>query len=139
MAPPCALAMGRTVATLQTKKTGILARSVLAHGLLSGQWPTTKQFPRGDHRRDRWTPDELKKRIGQLNAVRPAVGGTISSVRAAALRFVLANPAVSSTVLGPRNAIQLDQLVREAGTEPYFAPEALAALELRLSNVGIQK
>ena len=123
---------------LTAKKAGILARSVLAHGLLSGHWPTTKQFPRGDHRRDRWTPDELKKRISQLSTLRPSVTGGVPSLRAAALRFVLANPAVSSAILGPRNMIQLDQLVREAGGEPYFTPEALAALERRLDAAGIR-
>jgi hypothetical protein len=33
--------------------------------------------------------------------------------------------------------LQLDQLVREAGNEPYFTPEALAALQRRLDAVGI--
>ena len=123
---------------LATNKAGILARSVLAYGLLSGHWPTTKQFPRGDHRRERWTPDELKKRISQLNALRPSVTGGVASLRAAALRFVLANPAVSSAILGPRSMLQLDQLVREAGNDPYFTPEALSALESRLDAAGIR-
>lgn len=123
---------------IREKKPGILARSVLAHGLLVGHWPSTKQFARNDHRKDRWTPDELRKRIQQLSALRPAVTGTIPNLRAAALRFVLANDLVSAAVVGPRNALQIDQLVREAGSAPYFTPEALTALENRLETVGIR-
>lgn len=121
------------------KGLGILARSVLAHGLLCGQWPSGKQFPSGDHRRDRWTGDDLKKRISQLSALRPSVTGPVNSMRAAALRFALSEPAVSSVVIGPRSSLQLDQLVRDAGHEPpYFPAGALGSLQNRLANVGLK-
>ncbi|MEP7050434.1 MAG: aldo/keto reductase [Pseudomonadota bacterium] len=124
---------------IREKDVGVLARSVLAHGLLCGQWPTDKEFARDDHRSDRWTTDDLKRRISQLNAVRPCVNGsTVTSLRAAALRFVLSEDVVSSAVLGPRNALQLDQLLRDAGKEPpYLTDVALIALMHRLDNVGI--
>ena len=125
-------------AEIREKEVGVLARSVLAHGLLCGQWPQNKEFPSGDHRAERWTPDDLKRRILQLNALRPCVSGKVTSLRAAALRFVLANEQVSSAVLGPRGSLQLDQLLRDAGREPpYFSPEALSALNARLANVGV--
>jgi aryl-alcohol dehydrogenase-like predicted oxidoreductase len=121
------------------KGTGILARSVLAYGLLSGLWPNSKEFPAGDHRSERWTPEELRRRVGQLNALRPSVAGAVTSIRAVALRYVLTNELVSSAVLGPRKSAQLDQLVREAGKgPPYLTPESFAALERRLANVGIR-
>jgi aryl-alcohol dehydrogenase-like predicted oxidoreductase len=124
---------------IRGQNVGILARSVLAHGLLCGQWPTDKEFASSDHRSERWTTDDLKRRISQLNAVRPCVNGTtVTSLRSAALRFVLSNDVVSSAVLGPRSAIQLDQLLRDAGREPpYLTDEALDALAIRLTNVGI--
>ena len=125
-------------AEIAEKGVGVLARSVLAHGLLCGQWPTTKEFADGDHRAERWTTDDLKRRISQLNALRPCVAGSVTSLRAAALRFVLANERVSSAVLGPRGSLQLDQLLRDAGKEPpYLSPESLSALDLRLANVGV--
>jgi aryl-alcohol dehydrogenase-like predicted oxidoreductase len=125
--------------TVKEKGTGILARSVLAYGLLAGLWPPLKEFHAGDHRSERWTQDELRRRVGQLNALRPSVAGAVTSIRAVALRYVLANELISSAVLGPRKSPQLDQLVREAGKEPpYLNPESLAALERRLANVGIR-
>lgn len=132
----------RTLRELDTeireKELAVLARSVLAHGLLCGQWPTNKEFASGDHRAERWTSDDLKRRISQLNALRPCVAGNVTSLRAAALRFVLANERVCCAVLGPRGALQLDQLLRDAGKEPpYLSPEALSALDLRLANVGV--
>ncbi len=126
------------LATVKERQVGLLVRSVLAHGLLCGQWPTTKTFPVEDHRRERWTLDELKKRISQLSALRPSVVGSIASLRALALRYALSDEAIASVVVGPRSTLQLDQVVRDAGKEtPYLAPEAKAMLERRLSNVGI--
>ena len=125
-------------AEIREKDVGVLARSVLAHGLLCGQWPTNKEFGSGDHRAERWTSDDLKRRISQLNALRPCVVGSVTSLRAAAVRFVLAHERVSSAVLGPRGSLQLDQLLRDAGKEPpYLSPESLSALDLRLANVGV--
>ncbi len=125
---------------IQQNGVGVLARSVLAHGLLCGQWAYDKEFAATDHRSERWTGDDLKRRISQLNAIRPCVNGTtVQSLRAAALRFVLANDEVSCAVLGPRSAIQLDQLLRDAGKEPpYLSPEALGALFNRLDHVQVQ-
>jgi aryl-alcohol dehydrogenase-like predicted oxidoreductase len=120
------------------QQVGLIGRSVLAHGLLCGQWPSTKQFPKDDHRRDRWTGDDFKKRISQLSALRPSVSGDVTSLRAAALRYALSEPALSSVVLGPRSAVQLDQLVRDAGKEPpYLSDDSRSALKHRLANVGI--
>jgi aryl-alcohol dehydrogenase-like predicted oxidoreductase len=117
---------------------GLLARSVLAHGLLAGQWSADREFPMGDHRMDRWTQTELKTRIAQLDALRPLVTGPVLTLRAAALRFVLSSQLVSSAVLGPRTVAQLEQLVREAGEgPPYLRDTALAELSARLRAVGV--
>lgn len=120
------------------KEVGILARSVLAHGLLCGGWSRYKTFPAGDHRRERWTVDQLKKRIDQVSALRTLMGDDVQSTRAGALRFALHNEQVSSVVIGPRNTVQLDQLIREAGQgPPYLTEEKLTRLSTRLSELGV--
>src|SRR5262249_2900158 len=78
---------------------GVLARSVPAHGLPPGHWTAAREFYPGDPRQDRWTRDELRRRIGQLDALRPLIGGQVHTLRAVALRFVLSNQLVSSAVL----------------------------------------
>jgi aryl-alcohol dehydrogenase-like predicted oxidoreductase len=124
---------------IAAKGAGVLAHSVLSHGLLTGYWSLHKEFAAGDHRGDRWTPDELRRRVQQLSAMRPLVGGHVQTMRAAAMRFALACPDVSSIVLGPRNTIQLDQLVREGNQEPPYLTEAqLESLAFRLQQIGVR-
>lgn len=121
-----------------SREVGVLARSVLAHGLLCGLWPQTKDFGGGDHRAERWSRDALRRRLEQIARVRPMLSEKLPSLRAIALRFVLEHARVSSAVLGPRSVPQLDQLVREAGREPpYIDPERFQQIRDRLSEVGI--
>jgi aryl-alcohol dehydrogenase-like predicted oxidoreductase len=99
-----------------------------------------KEFPPGDHRADRWTPDELRRRVSQQGPLRTLVGGDIYTQRAAALRYVLANEDVSSMILGPKSVVQLDQLVRESGkAPPYLTKEQRESLDFRLKTLGVQK
>ncbi len=119
--------------------TAVLARSVLAHGLLVGHWSPTKTFFDNDHRSKRWTAEGLRHRISQLQAIRPMVGDDVLTLRGAALRFVLSNQVVSSAVLGVRSQTQLRQLVREAGEGPTYLPdEVLSALPEWLQRAGIE-
>ncbi len=117
---------------------GILARSVLAYGLLAGMWAKDREFPEKDHRQERWTKMELEHRVGQLDAVRFLVKGEVLTMRGAAVRFVLANHLVSAAVLGARTVEQLEQLVRETGAGPRYLPDDdLRQLPRALDKVGI--
>ncbi|MDF2693202.1 MAG: Aldo-keto reductase [Labilithrix sp.] len=118
---------------------GILARSVLGHGLLAGMWAKDRTFEEGDHRSDRWTRMELEHRVEQLDAVRFLVKGEVHTLRGAAVRFALSNHLVSSAVLGARTKEQLEQLVRETGGGPrYLGDDDLRQLPRALDKVGIQ-
>ncbi len=134
----CAADLHELAGEASGAQVGVLARSVLAHGLLAGQWSADREFYPGDHRLLRWTAADLKLRVGQLDALRPLVTGNVVSLRAAALRFVLSNQLVSTAVLGPRSVAQLEQLVREAGSgPPYLRDTALAELSARLRAAGV--
>lgn len=118
---------------------GVLARSVLAYGLLSGTWAKDRTFDEGDHRNERWTRMELEHRVGQLDAMQFLVKGDVRTLRGAAVRYVLANHLVSCAVLGPRSVAQLEQLVRETGGGPrYLSDDDLRQLPRALDRVGIQ-
>jgi aryl-alcohol dehydrogenase-like predicted oxidoreductase len=135
----CSKDLSELEATLRQDDVAVLAHSVLGYGLLCGHWPPDKRFSDDDHRSERWTSDELRRRVRQLDALRPAIGGQVLTMRAAALRFVLSSPIVSSAVLGPRSTLQLDQLVREAGrAPPYLTDEHLTALRARCEDVGAE-
>ena len=118
---------------------GVLARSTLAHGLLSGGWSNDKVFAAGDHRADRWTRTELERRIQQVTTMRFLVHGDVKTMRAAAVRYVLSNRIVSAAVLGPRSVTQLEDIVREVGMGPvYLRDEDLMRIPRALENVGIE-
>jgi aryl-alcohol dehydrogenase-like predicted oxidoreductase len=119
--------------------TAVFARSVLAHGLLAGHWTRTKVFFDNDHRSRRWSPEALRYRLEQLDAIRTLVGGDVLTLRAAAVRFVLMNEIVSSAVLGPKSFTQLNQLVHEVGEgPPYLEGTPIEELGKRLEAVGIE-
>jgi len=129
----------RLAGDLMVAGAGVLARSTLAHGLLAGHWSARKDFAAGDHRSDRWTAPELQRRVEQLAALRFLVHGDVMTLRAAAVRFVLANSIVSSAVLGPRSPAQLEELVREVGSGPvYIRDPDLARLPHALDAVGVE-
>src|SRR3984957_971502 len=118
---------------------GVLARSTLAYGLLAGAWSTDKEFTAGDHRADRWSKVELERRIQQVAAMRFLVHGDVKTMRAAAVRYVLANRIVSTAVLGPRSVRQLEDIVREVGMGPiYLRDEDLMRIPRALENEGIE-
>ena len=117
---------------------GVLARSTLAYGLLAGRWTKEHEFPAGDHRAERWTRVELERRVQQIAELRFLVHGDVQTMRAAAVRYVLANRIVSSALLGPRSVTQLEDLVREVGMGPvYLRDEDLMRVPRALENVGI--
>jgi aryl-alcohol dehydrogenase-like predicted oxidoreductase len=119
-------------------RVGVLARSTLAYGLLGGAWSREQVFPEGDHRSDRWTRNELETRIDHLALLRFLVRRDVSSLRGAAVRFVLANHVVSGAVLGPRTEAQLTELVRDAGVGPrYLSDDDIREVYRALEKVGI--
>ncbi len=123
---------------IRSNNVGVLARSPLAHGLLCGTWPAERTFDEGDHRRDRWTPEELTERLRQVAAMRPLVHDEIHTLRSAALRFVLANQLVTSVVVGARTAQQIEANVRAVGKEPpYLTDEDLARIPTLLADAGV--
>jgi aryl-alcohol dehydrogenase-like predicted oxidoreductase len=133
-----AIDLHRLAGELMVAQVGVLVRSTLGYGLLAGLWSKERTFADGDHRRGRWTPPELARRLEQLEAIRYLVKGDVRTLRAAAVRFALANHLVSAAVLGPRSVEQLEQLVREVGSGPVYLPdEDLAALPRALSRMGI--
>lgn len=125
---------------LQERGVALLARSVLAHGLLAGFWPVDKTFPPEDHRSQRWTRDQLRRRIHQLKALRVLNSSNRTpSMRAGAIGYVLDEEAVGAAILGPRSVVQLDQLVRETAKEPpYLEQRARELLDAELVRLRVQ-
>jgi aryl-alcohol dehydrogenase-like predicted oxidoreductase len=130
--------MHRLAGEIIVAGAGVLARSTLAYGLLSGTWSRDREFDAGDHRAQRWTKLELERRLEQLAALRFLLSRDVPTLTAAAVRFVLSNTIVSSAVLGPRSVEQLEDVVRGVGMGPVYLRDAeLARLPRALEAVGI--
>jgi aryl-alcohol dehydrogenase-like predicted oxidoreductase len=108
---------------IEDAKCGVIARSILGYGLLSGRWGESRTFPETDHRRHRWNADALKLRVRQVNRLRFLVHGEVLSMVCAAMRFVLANQQVSTAVLGPRTLGQIDELLGYGKDGAPYLPE----------------
>ncbi len=116
---------------------GVLARSPLAYGLLSGRWSAERRFAEGDHRRDRWSPEALRARVQQVQQLRFLVHGKVPSLAAAAIRYVLANAVVTTAVVGARTAAQVAAAAECADGPPYLPDEDLVKLPQVLAALGV--
>jgi aryl-alcohol dehydrogenase-like predicted oxidoreductase len=130
--------LNRMTGDVMVERTGVLARSVLSYGMLSGTWNKDRKFPEGDHRSERWTREELNERLDRIEEFRFLIRDDIHSLRAAALRFALSSSVVTSVVLGPKNAEQLKELVRDAGAGPrYMSDDDIKEVYRTLERLGV--
>lgn len=90
-------------------QTGLIARTPLAFGFLSGKLGADAEFPEGDHRRN-WS----KERIAQWARASRTLAGDIAardgqSLAQVALRFCLSHPGVSTTIPGMLTPAEVDE------------------------------
>jgi len=104
---------------LKENAVGVLARSPLAYGLLGGRVKPGVRFGDDDHRRDRWNDASLTARLERVETLRGM--SKESDVADLALRFVLANPFVTTALVGARTPDQI-RLAARAGKDgaPYL-------------------
>jgi len=85
----------------QELNIGVIARVPLDEGSLGGKITQETKFPMGDFRARYFGPENLAatvERVDKLKAILPA-GMTLPKM---ALRFILSNPIVSTTIIGMR-------------------------------------
>jgi aryl-alcohol dehydrogenase-like predicted oxidoreductase len=104
---------------------GIMARTPLARGLLTGKFKAGEPIP-PEQRWRRPTGDQLQLRLARVEQLRflERPGQTLGQ---AALRFVLAHPAVHCVVPGARTVDQLEANVPAADAD--LLPEELARVK----------
>ena len=114
------------------KGYGIVARVPLASGLLTGKYRQDAVFRPDDIRQNFLTARRLEEATQRVDEVRSILGGAERSMAEAALRFVLADDAVSTTIPGAKNVRQVENNV--AASEGSLAPELLEKLRSRLGD-----
>jgi len=83
------------------KETAVIARVPFDEGTLTGMLTLDSKWPSRDWRNTYFVPENLKSSVAHAEALRPLIpaGSTMAEM---ALRFILSNPDVSTTIPGMR-------------------------------------
>jgi aryl-alcohol dehydrogenase-like predicted oxidoreductase len=94
---------------------GIIARSPLANGLLTGKYTDSATFPDDDHRAHRGA-DWLRKGVEKVDQYRFLTRGGSRPLAVAALAFILANRDVASVVVGAKSPEQIAENIQASAS-----------------------
>jgi aryl-alcohol dehydrogenase-like predicted oxidoreductase len=99
----------------QELNIGVIARVPLDEGSLGGKMTAETRFPKSDWRSKYFSSENLKETLAHVDKLKPAVP-KIMSLPDAALRFILSNPTVSTTIVGMRKPDHVQQNIAVSDT-----------------------
>ncbi len=107
---------------------GVIARVPLDEGSLGGKMTAGTKFPPNDWRAKYFGPENLSKTLERVEKLRPAVPASMNMPEMA-LRFILSNPTVSTTIVGMRDPehVRRNIAVSDAGALGTDLLQALKA------------
>lgn len=108
------------------KDIGIIARTPLCFGFLTGTITKDTVFPPGDHRNG-WSPAQIQRWIEGANDLHTAAAAPGDTHVQVALRFCLSFPSVASVIPGILTPAEIDENA-SAGMLGPLPPEALEAI-----------
>ena len=107
---------------------GVIARVPFDEGTLTGTLTKDTRWPKGDWRNTYFVPENLNESVDRAEALRPLVPEHMTMAQMA-LRFILANPTVSTTIPGMRKLrhVEANIAVSDGETLPPALITALRA------------
>ena len=99
---------------------GVIARVPLDEGSLGGTLTAESKFPNDDWRSRYFGPENLKNTVTRVDKLKQFVAAGMS-LPEMALRFILSNPAVSTTIVGMRKPDHVRQNLAVTDTGPLNA------------------
>ncbi len=124
------------VAAARTTGASVMVRVPHSSGLLEGHFTTETTFEPGDHRRHR-SREWLVEGVQKVERLRFLEAGGRRTLGQAALRWLLADPTIASTLPNIYDAAQLDEFAA-ASDVPDLTPDELRRCEeLYASNFGL--
>ena len=127
----------RLLAVAAEEDVGVLVRVPHSSGLLEGKFTEDTTFPPGDHRSHRpreWLIDGLKK-LEQLGFLHEGRGRTMGQ---ASLQWLLATPAIASTLPNIYDTEQLEEFAAASDTPPLSEGELAHIADLYEHNFGLE-
>ncbi len=112
---------------VQRTGIGVIVRTPIEYGVLSGKYKVGAHFHATDHRATRWTPEQFASLLQRVESFRFLVRGKVASLSGAAVRYVLTSPLVSTVIPGIKTPVQIEEFVR-ASDLPYLSNEDLAQI-----------
>ena len=106
--------------TAAEKGIAIVVRQPLSSGLLSGHLSSDTVFAENDYRKT-WDREKFLADLERVEQVKAIIGDKARSLPQAALKFILAHPAVSCVVPGMMTPAQVDDGVATSGAAPLPA------------------
>ena len=106
--------------TAAEKGIAVVARQPLSSGLLSGQLNADTVFAENDYRKT-WPREKFITDLERVEEIKSIVGDKARSLPQAALKFILAHPAVCSVIPGMMTPAQVDDGVSTSGSSPLPA------------------
>lgn len=106
---------------------GVIVRVAFDEGVLTGKFTADSCFPTDDFRSSYFAGDRLGRAVRRAEAIREDIAGTNLTMAQAALKFVLAHPAVSTIITGIRNVAQAEANCASSDL-PDLAPDLLEKL-----------
>jgi aryl-alcohol dehydrogenase-like predicted oxidoreductase len=99
---------------------GVIARVPLDEGSLGGKLTVKSKFPKSDWRSRYFGPKNLKNTVARVDKLKPLVPAGMS-LPEMALRFILSNPVVSTTIIGMRKPDHVRQNLAGSDAGPLDA------------------
>ena len=103
--------------TAAEKGIAIAVRQPLSSGLLSGHLGPDTVFAENDYRKT-WNREKFLADLERVEQIKSIIGDKARSLPQAALKFILAHPAVSCVVPGMMTPAQVDDGVATSGAAP---------------------
>ncbi len=85
---------------------GVIVRVAFDEGILTGKYKARHLFSKDDFRSRYFQGDRLARAVNRVDAIKNDLQGSGFTIAQAALKFVLAHPAVSTVIAGIRNKNQ---------------------------------
>jgi len=128
------LEMEETVLPLaQRKNIGIIARVPLYYGVLAGKFKPDHVFPADDHRSHTLASSMMKELVPRAERLRELAGiapGDSEAFGKWSLKFILANPVVSTVIPGARNPQQAEKNSSASDGQPLSKEQIEATRKL---------
>jgi aryl-alcohol dehydrogenase-like predicted oxidoreductase len=113
----------------QKADVGIIARVPLRRGILTGKLTAADdgRFQGEDVRARSFKGEPFRRELAKVEQLRFLLDGDVQTFAQAAIAFCLADPAVSTTIPGARNAQQMRE--NAAGADVTISPENLKRID----------